>query len=85
MGRFRRSVEMITQRPVTGSLRSSDMNNGSQVHRCTGAWVPVHRFMVLGFKLFGFPGSARVLGFELPGSRVRLTGSQVGHAVNACL
>src|ERR671914_2799970 len=25
VGRFRRSVEMITQRPVTGSLRSSDI------------------------------------------------------------
>ena len=40
------------------------MNNGSQVHRCTGAWVPVHRFMVLGFKV-RVPGS---------GSRVRATG-----------
>src|SRR5688572_7067184 len=27
LGRFRRSVEMITQRPVTGSLRSSDIES----------------------------------------------------------
>jgi hypothetical protein len=51
-------------------------NNGSQIHGCTGAWVPVHRFMVLGFKVRvpGFSGS-RVLGFGSPAVEVVASGN----------
>src|SRR5215471_2807647 len=40
LGRLRRSVEMITQRPVTGSFRSSDKLVGSRL--CYVERVTVH-------------------------------------------
>src|SRR5262245_40113438 len=65
LGRFCRSVEMITQRPVTGSLRSSGTGTGSRVLWFSGSRVQgskVQRFEGSGFKGSGFKtqGSRRL-------------------------